>query len=641
MSDNNSEFNLWVGRADAALAANRNDEALASLDKALTLRPHDPHALNSRGSLLGQMGRFEEAIAAFKAAAVERPSDAELHYNIAFALQSQGRSQEAYETYSRALQIRPAYPEALNNRGLVQDALGKSELAIKDFNSALKLDPRDKLALSNLGRCHLNQGEAAKAAPYFEKALTVDPGYPGAVKGLAAAYHILERGDKLAYVCQQLVAYAPNVAATWVEFGAALVTLNKRAEAEKHFAKALELAPDDADIPLRMARAWLEAGDLDAANAALAKAVELKPRSIYVLDMVTLLKKTVLGDGTLEKLTGLAADEKLMDLQQRAVLHFALGKALSDLGDNERAFFHVLDANQHQRARRRYDEAKSLRTIATTAKLFSPDILKRCRNTGNTAKAPIFILGMPRSGSTLVEQILAGHKHVRALGELKAMDEAIGALESKKDSPFPDWLPSLDREDIALLADRYLSRLWELAQAQGVPAGGPQLRLVDKMPGNFHYVGLIHLALPNAKIIHTRRDPLDTCLSCFEKYFEGLPYTNDLGELGRFYHHYEKLMAAWTRVLPPASFLDVDYHAVVTDFETSVRRILAYCDLEWDDACLAFHKAERSVRTASAAQVRQPLYTTSLKRWRPSDEILRPLLEGLRGDSPPDKAAAK
>jgi hypothetical protein len=214
------------------------------------------------------------------------------------------------------------------------------------------------------------------------------------------------------------------------------------------------------------------------------------------------------------------------------------------------------------------------------------------------------------------------------------MDEAIGALEAKKGSPFPDWLASLDPEDTSLLADRYLSRLLELAQAQGVSTGDQHLRLVDKMPGNFHYVGLIHVAFPNAKIIHTRRDPVDTCLSCFEGYFEGLAYTNNLGELGRFYHHYERLMAAWARVLPPGAFLDVDYRALITDFEASVRRIIAFCDLEWDDACLAFHKAERAVRTASAAQVRQALYTTSLNRWRPSDEILRPLLDGLRGVPP-------
>ena len=637
MSERISEFDQWAARANAALAAGRSDDALAFFDKALSIRPRDPHILNSRGSLLGQLGRFDEAIASFKAAALERPSDADLHYNIAYALQCQGRFSEAIDGYNRALEIRPAYPQALNNRGLVQDSLGESSSAIADFQNALKLDPQDKLALSNLGRCHLNQGEPAKAAPYFEKALTIDPGYPRAVKGLATTYHLLERSDKLAYVCQQLVGYAPNVATTWVEFGAALITLNKRAEAEKHFAKALELAPDDADVRLRMARAWLEAGDLDAANSALAEAVELKPRSIYVLDMVTSLKKTVPGDGTLEKLTDL--DENAMDLQQRAVLHFALGKALSDLGDYERSFLHFLDANKHQRARRGYDETKALAVIARTAELFSPAILANCGESGNPSRTPIFILGMPRSGSTLVEQVLAGHKRVRAMGELKAMDEAIGTLESKKGSSFPGWLPSLDRHDIALLADRYLSRLSELAQAQGLPRGDPHLRLVDKMPGNFHYVGLIHIALPNAKIIHTRRDPVDTCLSCFEKYFEGLPYTNDLGELGRFYHQYERLMAVWARLLPQGSVLDVDYATLVTDFEPTVRKILAFCDLEWDDACLAFHKAERAVRTASAAQVRQPLYTTSLKRWRPSDDVLKPLLDGLRGM--PGDAAAK
>lgn len=639
MAGEQSKFASLVARADAAMAADRNDDALAELDRALAIRPRDAHVLNAKGALLGRLDRYDEAIAAFRAAVTERPSDADLHYNIAYALQCQGRFSEALEVYNRALHIRPGYPEALNNRGLVLDSLGSSELAIADYKNALRLDPRDKLALSNLGRCHLNRGEPAEAAPYFEEALTLDPGYPQAIEGLATAYRLLERSDKLAYVCQQVVGYAPTVATAWVEFGAALVTLNQRAKAEEHFAKAIELAPRDADIRIRMARAMLEAGDLDAARSELAIAIELQPRSVHILHMVTLLEKTVPDDGTLDKLADLEARQNNLDLQQRAVLHFAVGKALSDVGDNDRSFLHYLEGNKLQRARRRYNEAKALGTIVKTAELFSPAILKRCGQAGNTSKNPIFVLGMPRSGSTLVEQILAGHKQVRALGELKALDEAIGALESKKGSPFPNWLPSLDAEDISLLADRYLSRLSELARAQGVPTGDQHLRLVDKMPGNFHYVGLIHLALPNAKIIHTRRDAVDTCLSCFERFFEGLPYTNDLGELGRFYHQYEALMAAWSRILPQGTILDVDYQSLVTNFEASVRRLIAFCGLEWDDACLAFHKIDRAVRTASAAQVRQPLYTTSLSRWRPSDEILKPLLDGLRGGAPQNVSA--
>jgi hypothetical protein len=229
---------------------------------------------------------------------------------------------------------------------------------------------------------------------------------------------------------------------------------------------------------------------------------------------------------------------------------------------------------------------------------------------GDPSEIPIFILGMPRSGSTLIEQILASHAWVHGAGE--RMD-------------FPDLLADLGDRDFRALGAAYAARSGTLAPGAG--------RVTDKLPGNFLHAGAIHLALPRARIIHSRRDPADTCLSCYTKLFRGeQPFTYDLGELGRYYRAYERLMAHWRVVLPESVFLEVDYEALVADPETQTRRLLAHCGLAWDPACLVFHETRREIRTASAVQVRQPLYGGSVGRWRRHGERLEPLLRELRRD---------
>jgi hypothetical protein len=224
---------------------------------------------------------------------------------------------------------------------------------------------------------------------------------------------------------------------------------------------------------------------------------------------------------------------------------------------------------------------------------------------------------MPRSGTTLVEQMLASHPLVHGAGELMEFEAAVAALDGLGGVP-----ADIDGAALRRIGAGYVARVRALA---------PQaLRITDKMPGNFRFAGLIHLALPNARIIHLRRDPIDTCLSCFSILFGGdQPFTYHLGELGRYYRAYAALMDHWRSVLPPEVMLDVHYEELVGDFEPQARRILTHCRLDWDQACAEFYNTERPVHTASAAQVRQPVYQTSVGRWRPADETLRPLLAAL------------
>jgi hypothetical protein len=236
----------------------------------------------------------------------------------------------------------------------------------------------------------------------------------------------------------------------------------------------------------------------------------------------------------------------------------------------------------------------------------------------------VFVVGMPRSGTTLVEQILASHPAVFGAGELELMPRAVAGLRAAHpEAAFPDLAAMLDDADLRALGARYLAGLDRIAPPEAA-------RVTDKLPLNFVHVGLIHLALPGARLVHVRRDPLDTCVSCYSKLFAGnQPFAYDLGELGRYYRAYTSVMAHWRRVLPPGVLLELDYEAVVADLERAARRLVAHCGLGWDDACLAFHRTERPIRTASALQVRRPLYTEAIGRAAAYAPWLAPLIAAL------------
>ena len=271
-----------------------------------------------------------------------------------------------------------------------------------------------------------------------------------------------------------------------------------------------------------------------------------------------------------------------------------------------------------------YDESAGQSLHDNIVRAFDAEIFQRLVDVGDPSAVPIFILGMPRSGSTLIEQILASHPSVQAAGELRNLSAVVErSLQSGgRQFAYPEYLSLLGPDDFKRMGQAYLASLPPL------PTG--KTRLVDKAPGNFWYVGLIRLALPHAKIIHTVRDPVDTCVSCFSKLFSfGHPFSYDLVELGHYYRRYSNLMDYWRSVLPAGSILDVAYEDVVDDLEGQARRMLDYCGLPWDPACLKFHETERPIITASNVQVRQPLYRTAVSRWRRYEKHLGPLLAEL------------
>ena len=291
------------------------------------------------------------------------------------------------------------------------------------------------------------------------------------------------------------------------------------------------------------------------------------------------------------------------------------------MGDHVRAFDHYRRGAAHKRSLIVYEEDKALDLFRRTAETFDAEVFRRYAGMGVTGRAPIFIVGMPRSGSTLVEQIMASHPMVYAAGELKVVDKIIREMVSPDAAPFHGFPAALNPEFLKCLGQAYLA---------GAPPEAKGRRITDKMPFNFFFLGVIRLMLPDAKIIHTMRDPIDTCVSIFTTLFtEGNEFSYDLTELAHFYRGYSDLMAHWRAVLPAGFMLDVRYEDVVADLEGQARRLLDHCGLPWDDRCLAFHRNERPIKTASYAQVRKPIYRNAIGRWRRYGEALEPLLRGL------------
>ena len=322
--------------------------------------------------------------------------------------------------------------------------------------------------------------------------------------------------------------------------------------------------------------------------------------------------------------TLLAEEHKMQDYSdnRRLSLHFALGKCYDDIKEYDKAFPHYLAGCNLKRARLSYDSAAAAQQFSELKKIFTKDFIDGLRGSGDPSSMPIFVLGMPRSGTTLTEQIIASHPDVFGAGELPDLLRVAHRKTHPDTTTFPDNLRYLDAATLSAWGKEYITGLAERAlQAK---------HITDKMPANFFAVPLIHLMLPSAKIIHVNRNPVDTCLSCFTRLFHRKQeHTYDLAELGRYYADYARLMDHWRKVLPAGAFYDVQYEDIVADQEGEARKLLEYCGLEWNDACLDFHKTKRQVRTASVVQVRQPIYTSSVERWRKYEKFLGPLLNEL------------
>ncbi len=488
--------------------------------------------------------------------------------------------------------------------------------------TAARAEPLSALSAQALA-CH-QAGRLAEAIARYEQILSLKPDLPEVHNNMGLALAELGRLDEAVEAYRRAIALRPDNPEALCNFGVALADLDRCDEAEAKFRRAIALDPGFAGAYNNLGLILKETGRAVEAGRAAEQAIRLSPKNASYYDNLAAVRSFAAGDRYVTALEALAADAASLSAVNRMHLHFALAKAYEHLGRSESAFRQLLAGNALKRAQIAYDEAATLASMDRTRALFTREFIKDRQGSGEQSAVPLFIVGMPRSGTTLIEQILASHPEIFGAGELRLFEQAADAIGDALplSPPFPEMVLDMSAERFRTLGARYLDKL-----VQRAPGAA---RITDKMPANFLFAGLIHLALPNAAIIHAIRDPLDTCASCFAVHFtRGQPHTYDLAELGRYYRHYRALMAHWHRVLPPGRIIDVHYEELVGDLEGVARRIIAHCGLAWDARCLDFHRTERSIRTASATQVRQPIYKSSVGRWRRYENFVGPLVAEL------------
>jgi tetratricopeptide (TPR) repeat protein len=468
------------------------------------------------------------------------------------------------------------------------------------------------------GAALLELGKADEAIASLQRAIKLDPDSFEAHTTLALAFDRLMHWEAAVAAYERALRLRPADQQSLLKLGFALSRLDRRGELNAWFEKAIAAEPGTASLYGMLASQLLAFGRLDEAVRAMDAMLALEPTNGYAHALLSDMKTFSPDDPHFLALERLARSGAPRSEDERCVLGFALGKAYADVGRHQESFGEYLEANRLRRRTIRYDLAEAIAGLDRVKATFTPALMQACRDLGDPSDRPVFIVGFMRSGTTLVEQILAAHPRVYGLGE--SPDGQI-ALQQVITS-YPDQVRMLGSSDLRRIAELYLRRISSAA------AGA--VRIVDKTLSNDLFVGLLHLALPRARFIHVRRDPVDTCLSVFATNLgASYPYANDLFELGRYYRAERELMAHWDSLLPPSRFLEVHYEDVVADIEGQTRRMLDFCGLDWDPACLAFDKTRRAVFTASAHQIRRPLFKTSIGRWRPDAAALKPLLDGL------------
>ena len=582
------------------------------------------------GGTLQMQGK--DALPAFRKVTELMPVDPEAHFNLGVVLKGAGRLQDAAASNQKAIELKPDFAEAHSNLGNIQQELGQFGDAVASYRLAIKFKPDSAIAYNNLGTALKDLGNLDAAIASYHKAIRLNPAYAEAYSNLGNVLKDLGRFDRAVENCRRALELNPDYAEAHSNLGNILKDIGQLENALASFHQALAIDPKCDKAILGESQLFMIKGEMELAEEAIMKALSFKPDNLEARFMLAQVRKTRTGDENLAALV--KAEESVrnnllvLPYQKAVSLNFALGKSFDDLGDHDRAFPHFIEGCRLKRATLEYDAEQMTRQFDKTIGIFDEDVIERLRGGGNLSETPIFVLGMPRSGTTLVEQIIASHPEVHGAGELPDM-QTIAQREVSGTMGFPGNILNLDGDTLRKWGDDYVAGLHRRAP--------DARRITDKMPINFWFIGLIHVMLPNAKIIHVRRNPVDTCLSCYTKLFSGaLNQTYDLDELGRYYVDYARLMEHWRRVLPAGAFMDVRYEDIVADQEIEARSIIDFCGLEWNDACIDFHKHSRPVGTASVTQVRRPIYKSSVERWRHYEKFLGPLLEAL-GDLVPKR----
>jgi tetratricopeptide (TPR) repeat protein len=615
---------FFANLGEAERLRGKLDAALAALTRAVALDPRSAQALNNLGIVRFERREYDDAVKCYESAIAIEAGYPEAHNNLGNALRALGRDEPAIESYQQALFLREDYAEAYNNLAAALREQDNIEEAEHCYRKAIELRPTYLEPYGNLAGLLVDNKRGDEALRVLGEALRIDENHVQTLINVGRTQLGLGNHVQAEQACRLALQQDANSAEAKLALGEVMQEVDHFSEALVAFEGAISLAPDSFDAYNQYGVCLKSVGRLEEARIAFLKALEINPRAFGCYSNLADLEKFTADNRHLKAMDAIIAEAVEPENPRYLALHFALGKAYDDIGEHMKAIRHYKIGAAIKRARLDYDEAETVAFFDSIRSTFSRSFLDSRPFPGNPSRLPIFIVGMPRSGSTLVEQILSSHPLIFGAGETKEFSRRIGALRSRFPSlpKYPALVTKMKPEHFVIVGDGYLGAIRDQA--------GDAMRFTDKLLTNYYFVGFLHMLFPNAKFINTRRNPVDTCWSGFTKLFKGdMPHSYDFGELGRYYLKYDELMAHWQAVLPPGTIKTVHYEEVVDNVEACARELVDFVGLPWDPACLAFHQSDRPIKTASVVQVRKPVYRSSLERWRRYGAEIQPLVDAL------------
>jgi tetratricopeptide (TPR) repeat protein len=622
LNPNNANYYCNLGEMERQ--ARNLAAATEALNKAIAMAPDNVQAHNNMGIVHYDRRQFAKAVECYRKVVSLRPNHAEAYNNLGNALRAMGKANEAIVEYENAIERRENYAEAYNNMGVMLREMQKFDEAEMAFRRAVGCRPNYIEATNNLASLLLFHKRYDDALRLLGDLLKAHPKEPQTLVNVARAQ--LLRGSNLQAerAVKALLAENPDNVQALNLYGQICHEMDRFDEALKSFEHALSIRPNDLEALNFYGIILKSVGRLDDARNAFIKALEIQPRALGAYSNIVDLEKFTPDNPLFVAMSQMVARAKNPEHERFMAMHFALGKAYDDMQEFDKALHHFGIGTRLKRAQLTYNEADVFSFFDEIRETFNEEYFKNRPFEGVQTTLPIFIIGMPRSGSTMTEQIIQSHPDVYGAGEIKTLSACIGAVRMKYPNlpKFPAMARIMRPTQFAAIGERYL---------KAVSSYSPDAkRVTDKLLTNYYFAGLLNTLFPQAKIIHTMRSPVDTCLSSYTKLFkDDMPHSYDFRDLGRYYGKYYELMAHWRKVLPPGAMLDVQYEDVVADTETKAKEIIAFLGLEWDERCLKFHESDRPVKTASVSQVRRPLYTSSVERWRRYGPGLDPLVDAL------------
>lgn len=611
------------------------EEAQQTLERAVSLDANNAQAHNNLGIVYYEQKEFDRAIAAYQRALIALPTFPEAQNNLGNSLRMTGDLDGALMAYQAALTAREVYPEAYNNLGTLLREQKKVDQAQHAMKKAIQQNPNYVDAYNNLAALLHAERNDVEALRQLSDVLRIAPRNPKSL--LLTARIQLHRANYPAVeqACRMVLHDDPANAEALTVLGELMHDLDRYDDAISLLESALKLDPESSEALNFYGVALKSVGRLDEARAQIMKALD-RNDSMYgayanLNDLVNYSQEPEL----FQQIEAIMEASDDPDTERMLPLHYAYAKALDDVGQHAKALDHFIIGGRLKAQQLNYIEENTFAFFNDIKAQFPPEIFRNRPFQGLDTDRPVFIVGMPRSGSTLVEQIISAHSGVFGAGEVKYLSRSLHNLRDRFPtlSAYPTVISEMNDKQFEIVAGEYLKSISASA--------GNAKKITDKLLTNYFFVGMIHLLFPQAKIVNTIRNPVDTCLSAFSKLFkDDMPHSYDLGEIGRYYRQYEALMQHWNEVLPAGVLKTVRYEDTVKATEQTAREVIDFIGLPWEDSCLEFHNSSRPVKTASVAQVRKPIYKSAVERWRKYGDGLQPLLDAL-GDSVQNYHAAK